>query len=94
VLRLLGVLAGQPEPVAPPSFMTQFVWLRSEHRGCWYPAVGAGERVAKGQLIGTIKDYWGDPLAEHRAPDDGVILFVVTSLAINPTDPLTGIGVA
>jgi hypothetical protein len=94
VLRLLGVLSGKPEPVAPPSHMTQFVWLRSEHRGCWYPAVRAGERVAKGQLIGTIKDYWGDPVAEHRAPDEGVILFVVTSLAINPTDPLTGIGVA
>ena len=94
VLRLLKVLPGAPEPVPPPVHLTQFLWLRSEHRGCWYPAIRAGERVAKDQLIGVIRDYWCEPLAEHRAPADGVALFVVTSLAINPTDPLTGIGAA
>jgi predicted deacylase len=94
VLRLLGVLPGGPAAVPPPMYLTRFAWLRSEHRGCWYPAVRAGERVAQGQPVGVIRDYWGDVLAEHPAPADGVVLFVVTSLAINPTDPLTGIGVA
>lgn len=72
----------------------QFVWLRSEHTGCWYPAVRSGERVSKGQVVGVIMDYWGDVLVEHRAPASGVTLFVVTSLAINPTDPLLGVGTA
>ncbi len=94
VMRLLNVLPGKPEPVPPATVFTQFAWLRSEHRGCWYPVVRAGERVRQGQAIGVIKDYWGDPVAEHRASVDGVVLFVVTSLAINPTDPLVGIGAA
>ncbi|MGH2405648.1 MAG: succinylglutamate desuccinylase/aspartoacylase family protein, partial [bacterium] len=94
VLRLLGVLPGTPEPGAPATYLTQFVWLRSEHSGCWYPAVRAGERVSKGQVVGVIRDYWGDLLVEHRAPAGGVILFIVTSLAINPTDPLLGVGTA
>ena len=94
VMRLLNVLPGEPEPVPPATVFTQFAWLRSEHRGCWYPAVRAGERVTQGQVIGVIRDYWGDPLAEHSAPAEGVVLFVVTSLAINPTDPLVGIGAA
>ncbi|MGQ0550563.1 MAG: M14 family metallopeptidase [Armatimonadota bacterium] len=94
VLRLLGVLPGEPEPVPPRTHLSQFVWLRSEHTGCWYPVVRAGERVSKGQVVGVIRDYWGDLLVEHRAPAAGVILFVVTSLAINPTDPLLGAGTA
>jgi predicted deacylase len=92
VLRLLGVTPGAPEPAPALHVMTQFVWLRSEHAGCWYPSVRAGEHVTAGQVIGVIKDYWGDVLVEHRAPASGVVIFVVTSLAINPTDPLVGIG--
>ncbi len=94
VLRLLGVTPGVSEPVPPLNIMTKFVWLRSEHAGCWYPAVRAGEHVTEGQMIGVIKNYWGDVLVEHRAPAGGVVIFVVTSLAINPIDPLVGIGVA
>lgn len=92
VLRLLGVLPGKPDPVPPATHFTQFAWLRSEHTGCWYPAVHAGERVTQGQVVGVIRDYWGDLLTEHRAPASGVVLFVATSLAINPTDPLLGVG--
>ncbi len=92
VLRLLRVLPGHPQPAAAPVIFTKFVWLRSEHTGCWYPSVHAGEHLRKGQVIGVIKDYWGDVLAEPRAPEGGVALFVVTSLAITPTDPLIGIG--
>jgi predicted deacylase len=92
VLRLLGVVPGAPEPVPPPTRLSKFVWLRSEHTGCWYPSVRAGDRVTEGQPIGVIKDYWGDVLAEHKAPASGVVIFIVTSLAINPTDPLVGIG--
>ena len=92
VLRLLGVTPGAPEPVPQPTRLSRFVWLRSEHTGCWYPSLRAGDRVTEGQPIGVIKDYWGDVLAEHKAPASGVVIFIVTSLAINPTDPLIGIG--
>ena len=92
VLRLLGVVPGAPEPVAPPTRLSKFVWLRSEHTGCWYPSVRAGDRVNEGERIGVTKDYWGDVLAEHKAPATGVVIFIVTSLAISPTDPLIGVG--
>jgi hypothetical protein len=94
VLQHLGVLAGAPAAAASPAVHTRFAWLRSEHAGCWYPAVRAGDAVVEGQTIGEIRDYWGERLAEHRAPATGVVLFVVTSLAINPGDPLLGVGAA
>jgi predicted deacylase len=93
VLRLLGVLPGDPQPVQPPVRLSRFDWLRAEQAGCWYPAVRAGEPVRAGQAAGVIKDYWGEPLADYRVRADGVVLFVVTSLAINPGDPLVGVGV-
>jgi predicted deacylase len=93
VLRLLGVRSGKPEPVPPARYMNQFAWLRSEHVGCWYPAVRAGDHVDVDDVVGTIKDYWGEPVVDVRAPAGGVVLFIVTSLAINPTDPLVGIGI-
>jgi len=92
VLRLLGVVPGAPEPAAPPTRLARFVWARSEHTGCWYPSVRAGDRVNEGERIGVIKDYWGDVLAEHKAPASGVVIFIVTSLAITPNDPLIGVG--
>lgn len=94
VLGHLGVLPEPPPSPAPVEVFRRFVWVRAEHRGCWYPGVRAGDRVVDGQLLGVIRDYWGDPLVEHRAPAAGLVLFVVTSLAINPSDPLVGIGAA
>jgi hypothetical protein len=49
--------------------------------------------VTEGQVIGTVKDYFGQTLAEYRAPASGVVLFAVTSLAMNAGDPLIAVGV-
>ena len=51
-----------------------------------------GQHVEKGQPVGVVRDYFGDTLAEHRAPASGVVLFMVTSLAINEGDPLLAVG--
>lgn len=94
VLRHLGVLPGQPDPVAPIKLLRDFPWLRAEQSGCWYPAVGVGANVQAGQVVGVIKDYFGCLLAEYRSPASGVVLFIATSLAMNAEDPLLAVGVA
>jgi len=93
VLRHLGVLPGDPEPVAPIKLLRDFLWLRAGEAGCWYPSAKIGDIVEAGQPIGVIKDYFGESLAEYRAPGAGAVLFLVTSLAINEGDPLMGVGV-
>ncbi len=93
VLQHLGVLPGDPDPVAPIKLLQEFSWLRAEQMGCWYPSVKIGDIVEAGQLIGVIKNYFGDSLAECHAPAPGTVLFLVTSLAVNEEDPLVGIGV-
>ena len=80
-----------PESV-PCILLERFLWLRSEHEGFWYPAVAVNDRVKAGQNLGVIKDYEGNVLQTAISPADGVVLFLVTSLAINQGDPLLAVG--
>jgi predicted deacylase len=91
VMQHLSMIVGTPEPM-PTRLLTQFAWLRAEHDGLWYPTLKAGETVRAGQDLGRITDPFGVMLQEIAAPQDGVVLFAVTSLAINHGDPLYGIG--
>jgi predicted deacylase len=92
VLKHLGSLPGDPEPVAPIRLLRKFEWLFSGQTACWYPTVEIGQRVEEGQAVGVVRDYFGETLEEHRAPASGVVLFMVTSLAINEGDPLLAVG--
>lgn len=87
----LGMLAGKLEP-KPSKDLKEFAWLRSNHEGLWYPYVSAGDVVVKGQLIGEVKSLLAETLQSVLSPIEGVVLFAVSSLAMNVDDPLFGIG--
>ena len=92
VLRHLKILEGAPPAALPATVLEKFLWLRSEHEGCWYPKVDVGAQVQKGQDLGQVMDFEGHVLQHAISPADGRILFIVTSLAINNTDPLLAVG--
>jgi len=56
--------------------------------GFFYPTVALGDRVTKGQTLGTITDYFGNELHRVESPVDGVVLIVVTTLVTNKGDQL------
>ena len=84
--------AATPAAGAPSQVIDAFVWSRSEHDGCWHPAVTVGEHVQTGQVLGTVTDLLDNVVQEARSQVDGTVLFTVTSLAINRDDPLVGVG--
>ena len=91
-MRYLDMISGgTPDPV-PFTLLERFLWLRSDHAGFWYPAVAVNEAVKAGQNIGCVKDYEGGVLQTAVSPADGVVLFIVSSLAINRSDPLLAVG--
>ncbi|WP_019588771.1 succinylglutamate desuccinylase/aspartoacylase family protein [Deinococcus apachensis] len=92
-MRYLGMLAPSPNATPPVTEHTALAWLSSPASGLWHPAVGAGETVNEGQVVGTLRDLTGRDLRTFHAPRGGTVLFVVTSLAMNEGDPLLGIGV-
>jgi uncharacterized protein len=48
--------------------------------------------VREGQVLGTVRDLWGDVHEEIQAPRDGVVLFVTTSPAVSDDGLLLGLG--
>jgi len=93
-LRHLGMLPGDPVP--PRTDMRsvgRFVWLRCRDEGWWAPDVHAGDIVDAGASLGTVRNLFGDVEERIAAPDDGVVLFVTTSPAVEADGLLVGLGV-
>jgi uncharacterized protein len=91
VMQHMEMLAGTPVS-RPTRLLTEFAWLRAEFAGFWYPLVTAGDKVTNGQKIGQVRMLTGETVQEVSSSIDGIILFSVSSLAINKGDPLYGIG--
>lgn len=86
-LRALGMLPGTP----PESAATPIVGraqVAAPVTGLWRAAVEREQRVAAGDVLGTITDLLGEPLAELVAPCDGMVLYYLASLAAHEGDPL------
>ena len=93
LLHAAGMLDAAP---ATPGFVSEVLgqeaWLRASATGYWHPAVAVGDRVAAGADLGEVQDAFGGVLERSVAPIDGVVLFLVTSLAMNAGDPLLALG--
>lgn len=92
LLRHFGMLEGPELEPIPFQLMQQFVWLRSQHDGFYYPKVQVADMVRGGQDLGYVADFEGNVLQEMPAPVSGAVLFCVSSLAMNNGDPLLAIG--
>jgi uncharacterized protein len=95
VLALLGI-SDRPEGAAEPSptYLSRFLWMRSERGGWWAPAVRTGEQVSEGQVIGTISTLDGSEVLETiTAPASGVPIFITSSPAVADDGLLLGLGV-
>lgn len=92
LMRLLKMIDGGAPDATSFTLLDKFLWLRSEHDGFWYPAVAVNDSVKAGQDLGRVTDYEGRVLQTAVSPADGRVLFIVTSLAINNTDPLLAVG--
>jgi predicted deacylase len=94
VLRHLGMLPGAVTPPrAALRSVGRFSWLRSTEAGWWEPDVVAGSEVRAGSSLGTVRNLFGEAIEQVPAPEDGVILFLTTSPAVEADGLLLGLGV-
>jgi len=92
VLRYLCVLKGGVVDYGEVKYIHKMKRIVAGKTGLWYSKVVPNQEVKKGEKVGEIKDYFGKTLEEYFALDDGVILYVASSLAINEGDPIYRIG--
>jgi predicted deacylase len=88
-LRAAGSISDAPDE---PRFTTEVLpteaWMRASTTGYWHPVVKVGDRVTAGTVVGEVQDAFGSMLERPGAPMDGVVIFLVSSLAMNAGDPL------
>jgi len=93
VLRTAGLIDDAP---ATPGHRTEVLptmnWMRATTTGYWHPAFAVGDRVSAGAVVGEVQDAFGNVLERPEAPIDGVVMFLVSTLAMNTDDPLLALG--
>lgn len=93
VLATLGVLPASFRTPPEAVELSHWVWLRASQSGWWSARVRAGDRVAAGSVVGTVRALEGDAIEEIVTPEAGVPLFVTTSPAVAVDGLLIGIGI-
>lgn len=92
LMRYLGMLDGAVELTERPVWFVRTEVLTSPATGVWHPLVAVGQVVATGGLIGYVTDFFGDRMAEVRAPFAGVAMYIVETPAMSRGEPVTMIG--
>jgi len=85
VLKHLGMIEGRPD-VPQKALAFEGAWGYSKHGGFLRPAVKMGEKVVKGQLLGTIVNLLGEEVERDVAPYDGIVAGIRTFPKISPGD--------
>ncbi|MHB8394287.1 MAG: succinylglutamate desuccinylase/aspartoacylase family protein [Candidatus Dormibacteria bacterium] len=93
VLASLAMIDPGGPALPDPEPMDQMVWMRTEIFTTSHPSVVVRVRVVSGQKIGELRDLFGERLMSLEVAASGVVVFLVTSLAVKRGDPLLGIGV-
>lgn len=93
VLAHVGLLDGGAAPPSgqQPEFLTMWV-PTAPVGGLWYSARQVGDPVAAGETLGEIRDVFGAVLATVRSEKSGVVVYRLTSLAVNANEALLGVG--
>jgi len=82
VMRHFGMLDGHAK-LASPKIITEWVELRAPCGGLFYLTTRIGTRVQKGQVVGEIRDCFGQTRATLKAPFEGLVSLVQYHLAVD-----------
>lgn len=88
----MGLLSGEEIHTVQQKNVTRAEYLEAETDGLWYPVFSAGDTFAGGEVLGTVRDIWGNLLREYRADYPGIVLYQTVSLGVKAGDPLIAYG--
>lgn len=93
ILRGLGFLQDKtPHVVHSPYIIHRACYEHAPARGCWHPLKNPGDFIVQHELLGEIRDIYGECITEIRSGLSGVILYQTASLGIESNTPLIAYG--
>lgn len=75
-----------------PRHMHHAHYINSDVDGCWFPMKRAGNIIQAGELIGVMKDYFGNVIKEYRLEEDCQLLYQADSYSVPKNSPLLAYG--
>ncbi len=98
LMRHLKMVDGQPQTSPAqitwydPALVLYYPADSPNKAGMFYPSVHKAQMVEKGSLLGVVKDFFGNPLYEARAPFAGEVLYIISTPPISAGEPLAFVG--
>ncbi|GAB5528073.1 MAG: succinylglutamate desuccinylase/aspartoacylase family protein [Roseivirga sp.] len=92
IMNKLNMTQDSAEEVSGHTFFPVRSYVSSEYDGIFYPLKKAGDYVTKGAHLGYVTDFFGKHLQEVYAPENGVILLIIGTPAINKGESVVGVG--
>jgi predicted deacylase len=87
LLKYMGIIEGDPilydVKVNPKEYNA-----RAKQGGIWYPHIEIGDYVKKGQVLGTMKDLFGNIIETYVSPENGWVRFLRVWYSVNIGEPL------
>jgi hypothetical protein len=92
VLEVLGMVDARHHKAAP-RVMAEIQVVAAAIAGAFHSAVSVGDTVTAGQKVGEVTDIFGEVLEEAVAPKSGIVICLLTGLAVSAGEVLVEIGV-
>jgi len=92
LMKYLGMIDTAPEPKEENRMIWSTSWVRAKHAGLFQPTVQCGQRVLKGDWIGTITDPFGEFKENIHSAEAGYVVGLNNIPVINAGDALMLIG--
>lgn len=87
LMKYLGMISEAPEPNNSKVFNNS-TWIRTKNAGLFIPKADLGEELNKRQVLGLIKDPYGELNSRVIAPHDGMIIGLNNCPVVNKGDAL------
>ncbi|MCH2448773.1 MAG: succinylglutamate desuccinylase/aspartoacylase family protein [Gracilimonas sp.] len=87
LMKHLGMIPEAPDPHNTKVF-TNSTWIRTKNAGLFIPKADLGEELNKRQVLGLIKDPYGDLNSRVIAPHDGMVIGLNNCPVVNKGDAL------
>ena len=92
-MYFLNMLTGKPVEHPEPVIYETIKYPSSKTTGFFRPSKAIGDKVKKGQEVGTVVDYFGNHVETIQAPVDGTVMMVNQMPAIKNGQSVMAIGV-
>jgi predicted deacylase len=93
IAKHLGMIDDAPPHRREPVIVDRYLWIPAPADAFYRYRVEAGDRVAKGTVLATGENTYGEILAEVLAPESGYVLWTITHALAQKDGLVVGLGV-